>query len=70
MHLNILGTPYIFLNSYEAAVELFEKRGAKYSFRPRMVMMELYVFSFVYCSYVVMIIGRVVEKALATGYRS
>ncbi|KAL5478389.1 hypothetical protein ACEPAI_2573 [Sanghuangporus weigelae] len=41
IYLNIFGTSYIFLNSYEAAVELFEKRGAKYSSRPRMVMMEL-----------------------------
>ena len=45
VHLNILGTPYIFLNSYEAAIDLFEKRGVKHSSRPRTAMIELYVLS-------------------------
>ena len=35
--LNVLGQPIIILNSLDIAVELFEKRSAKYSARPRMV---------------------------------
>ncbi|KAI5117877.1 hypothetical protein M0805_002269 [Coniferiporia weirii] len=36
-----LGSPYLFVNSYEAAIELFEKRGHIYSTRPRNTMLEL-----------------------------
>ena len=43
VHLDIFGTSFVFLNTYEAAVDLFEKRGAKYSSRPRITMMELHV---------------------------
>ncbi|KAH8112981.1 cytochrome P450 [Phellopilus nigrolimitatus] len=39
------GTPYLFLNTYEAAVNLFEKRGHNYSSRPENVMVELEGFS-------------------------
>lgn len=35
------GTPYLFLNTYEAAVDLFEKRGHNYSSRPENVMLDL-----------------------------
>ncbi|KAH8115962.1 cytochrome P450 [Phellopilus nigrolimitatus] len=35
------GTRYLFLNTYEAAVDLFEKRGHNYSSRPRNVMLDL-----------------------------
>ncbi|THH07084.1 hypothetical protein EW145_g3633 [Phellinidium pouzarii] len=33
--------PYIFINSYDAAVELFEKRGNNYSSRPQNTLIEL-----------------------------
>ncbi|THG94471.1 hypothetical protein EW145_g8131, partial [Phellinidium pouzarii] len=36
-----LGKPYIIVNSYEAAVELFEKRGHNYSSRPQNTLIEL-----------------------------
>ena len=35
------GTRYIFVNSYESAVDLFEKRGNNYSTRPYNAMLEL-----------------------------
>ncbi|KAH8115975.1 cytochrome P450 [Phellopilus nigrolimitatus] len=35
------GTRYLFLNTYEAAVDLFEKRGHNYSSRPENVMLDL-----------------------------
>lgn len=35
--LNVLGQPIIIINSLDIAVDLFEKRSAKYSARPRMV---------------------------------
>ena len=33
-------TPVVVLNSKEAAVELMEKRGAKYSDRPRFILIK------------------------------
>ena len=40
-------TPAIILNSREAAEELLEKRSAKYSDRPRFILLnEMYVASF------------------------
>ncbi|KAH8115968.1 cytochrome P450 [Phellopilus nigrolimitatus] len=39
------GTRYLFLNTYEAAVDLFEKRGHNYSSRPENVMLDLESFS-------------------------
>ncbi|KAH8115982.1 cytochrome P450 [Phellopilus nigrolimitatus] len=39
------GTHYLFLNTYEAAVDLFEKRGHNYSSRPENVMLDLEGFS-------------------------
>lgn len=38
VYMNIVGKPYIIINSYEVARELLEKRGGKYSDRPRFVM--------------------------------
>ncbi|TBU57403.1 cytochrome P450 [Dichomitus squalens] len=38
VYLNIFGQGLLFVNSYEAAVDLLEKRGAIYSDKPRMVM--------------------------------
>ncbi|EJD01826.1 cytochrome P450 [Fomitiporia mediterranea MF3/22] len=35
------GETFIFVNSYQAAVDLFEKRGSMYSSRPQKVMIEL-----------------------------
>lgn len=37
------GRPWMVLNSLEAAVDLLEKRGHKYSDRPRFVLWELLV---------------------------
>ncbi len=40
--LEVLGKPILFINSYEAAIELLEKRWSIYSSRPHFVMaMEL-----------------------------
>ncbi|KAI5117352.1 hypothetical protein M0805_002462 [Coniferiporia weirii] len=39
------GKPYLFLNTYQAAVDLFEKRGHNYSSRPDNTMLELEGFS-------------------------
>ncbi|KAH8110769.1 cytochrome P450 [Phellopilus nigrolimitatus] len=36
-----VGTPYLFLNSYDACVDLLEKRGESYSSRPLNMMLEL-----------------------------
>lgn len=36
-----LGTRFLFVNSYEAALDLFEKRGNNYSTRPFNSMLEL-----------------------------
>ena len=41
VYVNNLGTGYLFLNSYEDAVELFEKRGNIYSDRHKTIMLEL-----------------------------
>lgn len=38
VYMNVIGKPYIIINSYEVARELLEKRGQKYSDRPRFVM--------------------------------
>ncbi|KAI0701738.1 cytochrome P450 [Earliella scabrosa] len=38
VYLNIFGQGLLFVNSYEAAVDLLEKRGAIYSDKPKMVM--------------------------------
>ena len=43
VYVNNLGTGYLFLNSYEDAVELFEKRGNTYSDRHKTIMLELWV---------------------------
>lgn len=37
----IFGTRYLFLNSYEAAIDLLEKRGNIYSGRPKAAMLDL-----------------------------
>ncbi|KAI5121914.1 hypothetical protein M0805_000243 [Coniferiporia weirii] len=36
-----LGTPILFVNSFEVALDLFEKRGSNYSSRPTNVMVQL-----------------------------
>ncbi|KAI5120039.1 hypothetical protein M0805_004667 [Coniferiporia weirii] len=36
-----LGKPYLLVNSYDAAYELFEKRGHNYSSRPQNTLIEL-----------------------------
>ncbi|KAI0371905.1 cytochrome P450 [Pilatotrama ljubarskyi] len=38
VYLSVFGQGILFLNSYEAAVDLLEKRGAAYADKPRMVM--------------------------------
>ncbi|KAG9048574.1 hypothetical protein FS837_012515 [Tulasnella sp. UAMH 9824] len=38
IYMNVAGKPYIIINSYDVARELLEKRGGKYSDRPRFVM--------------------------------
>ncbi|OJT07746.1 O-methylsterigmatocystin oxidoreductase [Trametes pubescens] len=38
VYLNVFGQGLLFVNSYEAAVDLLEKRGAIYSDKPKMVM--------------------------------
>lgn len=44
IHLNVLGSHMLVLNSYEAARDLLEKKGGLYSNRPRFVVLnELYV---------------------------
>ena len=37
-YLNIMGQSFVFLNTYEAAVDLLEKRGSIYSDRMQYVM--------------------------------
>ena len=44
IHVNNFGTSYVFINSYEMVVELFEKRGNIYSARPQNTMLTLYVY--------------------------
>ncbi|EJC99662.1 cytochrome P450 [Fomitiporia mediterranea MF3/22] len=41
IHVKNLGTSYIFVNSYQAAVDLFEKRWSIYSSRPKIPLWEL-----------------------------
>ncbi|KAL5520723.1 hypothetical protein ACEPAF_2725 [Sanghuangporus sanghuang] len=41
VYIENFGTRYLFVNSYEAAVELFEKRGNIYSSRPSTTMVDL-----------------------------
>lgn len=38
VYMNVIGKPYIIINSYEVARELLEKGGQKYSDRPRFIM--------------------------------
>lgn len=38
IHLNVMGTPFVFINSAEAVTELLHTRGAIYSDRPHLVM--------------------------------
>lgn len=38
VYLNVFGQGLLFVNTYEAAVDLLEKRGAIYSDKPKMVM--------------------------------
>ncbi|KAL5520722.1 hypothetical protein ACEPAF_2724 [Sanghuangporus sanghuang] len=45
VYIENFGTRYLFVNSYEAAVELFEKRGNMYSSRPSVTMINLEGFS-------------------------
>jgi hypothetical protein len=40
---NVLGTPMVFVNSYEAAWEIFERRSSVYADRPDLPMMMLSV---------------------------
>ncbi|EEB95491.1 hypothetical protein MPER_05535, partial [Moniliophthora perniciosa FA553] len=40
MYLRVFGRDMVVLDSFEAAQELLEKRGAKYSCRPRFVIYE------------------------------
>lgn len=44
MPLKVLGKSLVVLSSEAAAIDLLEKRGAKYSDRPSIPMMELYAF--------------------------
>ncbi|KAL5497921.1 hypothetical protein ACEPAH_2852 [Sanghuangporus vaninii] len=41
IYIKKFGTGYLFLNSYEDAIELLEKRGGMYSSRPRITMLDL-----------------------------
>lgn len=38
MYLHVFGQGLVFLNSYEAAVDLLEKKGSIYSDKPSLVM--------------------------------
>ena len=38
VYLNVCGQGILFVNTYDAAVDLLEKRGAIYSDKPKMVM--------------------------------
>lgn len=38
VYLNVFGQGILFVNTYEAAVDLLEKRGAIYSDKPKMTM--------------------------------
>ena len=41
IYYELFGTPFVVLNSHQAAVDLFEKRSAIYSDRPKRVMGQL-----------------------------
>jgi hypothetical protein len=41
IHYNVLGQSFIVLNSHQAAVDLFDKRGAIYSGRPQFPLFEM-----------------------------
>lgn len=43
MHLKVLGRSIIILDSYQAAVDLLDKRGLVYSDRPKFTLYELCV---------------------------
>lgn len=43
MHFSVLGKSIVVLGSYQAAVDLFDKRGIKYGSRPRFPIYEMYV---------------------------
>ena len=43
IYIENFGTPYLFLNSYEAVVDIFEKRGNIYTTKPSNAMMDMYV---------------------------
>jgi hypothetical protein len=47
LYFNILGRPVVVLNSLKAAVELLDKRGPNYQDRPRFVLFEVYVYSYI-----------------------
>lgn len=48
MYFDVLGTPLLSINSFEAASDLLDKKGSIYSDRPRMPMVkELYVHRFI-----------------------
>jgi hypothetical protein len=44
MHLHAFGRNIIVLSSHQAATDLLDKRGANYSDRPKMVIIELSVY--------------------------
>ena len=46
VYLNVLGTRFVYVNSFEAAWELFERRSSLYSDRPDQPMMSLFVPNF------------------------
>lgn len=47
VYIENFGTPFLFVNSAEAAYELFVKRGVNYSSRPNMTMVNLCVLVFI-----------------------
>jgi hypothetical protein len=44
VYLNVMSTSMLYVNSVEMAYELFDKRSAIYSDRPRVPMLELCVY--------------------------
>lgn len=49
VYLNVLGTRFVYVNSFEAAHELFERRSSLYADRPDQPMMSLFVPNFPLC---------------------
>lgn len=43
VHIKVLGQHMICLNSLQASTDLLDRRGAKYSDRPRFTLFEVYV---------------------------